>query len=146
MSKRETVKLFSLRVHNSTRSCILLKQFDADPMTWSLPTLAIPEDADPLNFLDEILKQVNPGPGFEVISAVSFLDFTQNAGDELSYNSVIYDLRYAGKVSPLLTPHEKSRYLQSKWVQKAVLGTYKPLANYSLAAYIYAAEKEECLR
>lgn len=144
MGETDGYRLFSLRVQNMTRSCILLKKFDNG--IWTMPILTIGMDEDPKDFLGKILKQVSIDDKFEVISMVSMLEWCQENREKVEQHSIVCDLRYAGKVSPTLTGTPKDAYTESKWVQKGMLDSYLNKSNYPLYAYIKAAEKESCLK
>lgn len=136
-------KLFSLRVHNKTRSCILLKQFPGN--IWSMPIIEMPYEADPIDYLDDVLEQVDHNGMFKVISAVSMVDYVKEDSNGVEHHSVIYDLRYSGTVYPGLTQQTKYEFVKSQWMQKGMLGNLKGF-NYPLGAYCAAMEKETCLR
>jgi len=144
MGEKDGYRLFSLRVQNMTRSCILLKKFNNG--IWTMPVMTIGMEEDPINFIDEILQQVATDDKFEVISMVSMLEWCQENRKNVEQHSIICDLRYTGKVSPTLTNKPKDEYVESKWVQKGMLDTYLDKSNYPLYAYINAAEKETCLK
>lgn len=135
-------KLFALRVFNIPRSCILIKQFDND--VWTMPVLSIPYKEDPMHYLDSILEQVETSTDFKFVSAVSILENVLTEKD-VEHHSIIYDLRYTGKVLPNITRYDKRYYKLSKWHPKGSVKYLKPL-NYPTAALVQAAEKESCLR
>lgn len=143
MGEHDGTKLFSLRVHNKTRSCILLKQFEGG--VWSMPVISMPYKDDPMDYLDDVLKQVDHNGMFTVISAVSMLDYAKEDGSGVEHHSVIYDLRYSGTVFPSLTAQDGYKFIKSQWMQKGMLDRL-PSVNYPLHAYVKAMEKETCLR
>lgn len=143
MGKQDS-KLFALRVQNVSRSCVLVAQFRGTDV-WGLPTLVIPYEADPMNHLDDILKQIGRDDKFEMISAISLIEYTQVDSKGLSHNSIIYDLNYKGKVLPGQTTRQGNEcYSTIKWMQKGTMGNLKSV-NYTLHAYLRASEKETCL-
>lgn len=110
----KNVKLFSVRIHNRTRSCMLMRCYE-DGM-WAMPTLSIPLDSDPADYLDEIMKQVVGD--FEIMSAVNILEYTtedEKYGIKTKYDSIVYDVKYKGKISPDL-PTGECIYASGKWV------------------------------
>ena len=148
MAEHDGTKLLMLRVHNSTRSCVLMKKFK-DSDIWTMPVISMPYKADPMNYIHYVLKQVATDDKFRVISAVSMIDYChpeEKDGKTIEHHSIIYDLRYAGKVLPALTKQDDYKYDTSKWVQKGMLDQYIDKCNYPLYAYIKAVGKEECLR
>jgi ribonuclease HI len=144
MGEKDGYRLFSLRVQNMTRSCVLLKKFDNG--IWTMPVITIKMTEDPKDFLDEILQHVATDDKFEVVSMVSMLEWCQENREKVEQHSIICDLRYTGKVLSKLTGRPKDTYTESKWVQKGMLDNYRSKANYPLYAYIKASEKESCLR
>jgi len=143
MGKHDGYKMLALRVQNMTRSCILLKKFKKG--TWSLPVVTIPSQDDAGLHLNKVIDQVYKGDGYEFISAVSILTWMQEDRHGVEHHSIIYDLRYSGKILPYLTDSCRERFTESKWVHKGMLDKYLEDANYPLFAYITAAEKEKCL-
>ena len=144
MAENDGTKLFALRVFNMTRSCVLMKQFTKTG-TWTLPVMSIPREADPMNHIHSLLEQVGHDDKFELVSAVSIIEFTKTAPDDIEHHSIIYDLRYTGKVLKTLTKRDKILYKASKWVQTGVINKL-PIVNHPTHAYIVATEKESCLR
>jgi hypothetical protein len=101
--------MLAIRVHNSTRSCTLMRQFSNG--LWTLPVMIIKDDADPYYYLDEILKQVEGE--FELLSAVSIVDHENQ--DTLT-RSIVYDVKYRGKVHSGCPDAFKNKYIKSKWM------------------------------
>ena len=143
MGIHDNIKMLGLRVQNMTRSCILLKQYNNG--IWTLPLALIPMEDDAAEHLHEVLKHVRKGVGFDFISAVSILEWMQEDTKNVEHHSIIYDLRYAGKVLGGMTEADEGRFVKSQWVQKGMLDKYKGDCNYPLYAYINATEKEKCL-
>jgi uncharacterized protein with HEPN domain len=110
-----------------------------------MPTIGIPYTADPMEYLDQLLAQIGHDDKFTTISAVGMFDFMQLDKKNVEQHSVVYDLRYTGKVVPKLTKEKNRCYKTVKWVQKSMLDSLTPI-NYPLWAYIKAAREEECLR
>ena len=101
--------MLAIRVHNSTRSCMLMRQFSNG--VWTLPIIIIPEKKDPFYYIDEILKQVEGE--FELLSAVSIVD----CENEVTLTqSIVYDVKYRGKVHSGCPEAFKDKYTKSKWM------------------------------
>jgi hypothetical protein len=143
MGKHDGFKMLALRVQNKTRGCVLLKKHSNG--IWAMPTIVIPYADDAADHLGDVSKFVAKGSDFEFISAVSILDWVQEDRNGTDHYSIIYDLRYAGKVLPHLTEACRDKFTESKWVQKGMLDNYKDKCNYPLYAYLEAVGKEKCL-
>lgn len=136
-------KLFGIRVHNLTRSCILVKQFPNG--VWTLPVLQIPIEADPMDYMDAILEQVDKSDDFELISAVSMLDYAKEDMYGVVHSSVVYDVKYKGRVLTGITNKGPYKYARSQWMPRQVLQN-QTHRNQPTNALIIGMEKEECLR
>lgn len=101
--------MLAIRVHNSTRSCTLMRQFSNG--LWTLPVMIIPDGADPLYYLDDVLKQVEGE--FELLSAVSVIDYEDH---NVLTRSIVYDVKYRGKVHSGCPDSFKNKYIKSKWM------------------------------
>jgi hypothetical protein len=143
MGKHDGYRMLALRVQNMTRSCILLKQYNNG--IWTMPVVTIPSKDDAAEHLHEVFQHVQRGDGFEFISAVSILEWVQEDSKDVEHHSIIYDMKYTGKVLGTMTEADRGRFVKSQWVQKGMLDRYKGDANYPLYAYINAMEKEKCL-
>lgn len=139
----KVVKLFAIRVYNRTRSCILMRSYVTGMM--AMPTLMIPSEDDPADHLDEIMKQVSGT--FEMMSAVNILEYTiedETEGEKTKYESVVYDVKYKGKVLPNLSPGE-NKYTSGKWMTIDALNKQGRL-NHPTEALVMAMEKEPSLK
>lgn len=115
MSEDKADKFLAIRVFNSTKSCILVKQFKNG--VWTLPLVTIPYKSDPFYHINSVLKQIDGK--FELASAINMIEYEEKAksvvtGEEEIYTSVIYDIRYTGKVESGLVKGQ-SEYINSKW-------------------------------
>lgn len=114
--------MFAIRVHNSTRSCTLMRQFTNG--LWTLPVMMIPDRADPLYYIDDILKQVEGE--FELLSAISVVD---NEDASTLTRSIVYDIKYRGKVNSGCPETFKSKYIKSKWMTLDMIGQQQHLSS-----------------
>lgn len=136
-------KLFGIRIHNLTRSCILVKQFQNG--VWTLPVLQIDLKDDPMDHLDTILQQVDKSDDFELISAISMIDYAKEDMSGVVHSSVVYDIRYKGRVLTGITNKGPYNYIRSQWMPRQVLQN-QDMRNQPTNALIIGMEKEECLR
>jgi hypothetical protein len=135
-------KLFAIRVHNKTHSCVLIKQYENG--VWSLPTLEIPEEADPLNYLEQLLEHVKKGPDFELVSAKAIIDYRVEDTDGINQHVVIYDIRHLGQVDSALETGG-NKYVASKWTPRTSLPTFKDDFSCCMFALMKSMEMEKCL-
>ena len=126
-------KLFAIKVFNVTKSCVLVMEFDNGVV--SFPVLEIPFNADPISHIDELLSQINGK--FNVISAINILNKTESDGDD-EYVSTVYELQYDGRISTILPPAWKYKYVCSKWMQLNMLKKHGNL-NYPTSAFVESA-------
>jgi len=73
--------------------------------------MIIPDNADPYYYLDEMLKQVEGE--FELLSAVSMIDYEDA---NVLTRSIVYDVKYRGKVHSGCPDAFKNKYSKSKWM------------------------------
>ncbi len=106
-------KMLAIRVYNTTRSCILMRQFNNN--IWTLPMVSIPHESDPIYHIDNVLNQIKGD--FKLISAVSMIDYTDTDVDEQIRHSIVYDIKYKGKIYPECPDHCKDMYKKSQWMQ-----------------------------
>ena len=136
-------RLLAVRIHNSTRSCVLVKCCSNG--VWTLPMVTIEPGVDPLFYINDVLKQIKRSEDFQVVSAVSIIDYSKTDTNGDWYDSIIYDIRYIGKVIPGVSPFGPSYREESRWVQKGMLEHLHPV-SFPLNAYLTVAEKEECIQ
>ena len=114
--------MLAIRVHNSTRSCMLMRQFSNG--LWTLPVMIIPDDVDPYFYIDDILKQIEGE--FELLSAISMVDY---ADETLMTRSIVYDVRYRGKIHSGCPDEFKNKYCSSKWMTADMIMEQKSLSS-----------------
>lgn len=130
-------KMLAIRIHNSTRSCILMRQFNND--IWTLPMVSIPHEADPLYYIDSVLNQVSGE--FKLISAISMIDYVDKDTNDQVRHSVVYDIKYRGKVNPECPDHCKDIYKKSQWMQVEKLKNREDL-NHPTLVFIETVESQ----
>ena len=145
MTKSDTIKMLCLKIHNKTRSCVLLRQYPN--YVWTLPVIEISEEADPYYYIDEALGQIKTSDDFQLISAVSILETTQVPEDKPSefYKSVIYEIGYKGEVYPELPKGCYKTYSKSQWVTMEGLKSFGSL-NYPTRAFVDILKENECMK
>ncbi len=137
----EDIRFLAVRIHNMTRSCVLMRRFENG--VWTLPLMAIGVNEDPMDHLGKMLAQIRGE--FELIHAVSIFENTEVIrGDMKRHINIVYDIRYKGKIYPHL-PLDDSRYVEGKWMPIDVLINQSRL-NIATSAFAKAMEKESCLR
>lgn len=132
------MKMFAIRVHNSTRSCTLMRQF-ANGL-WTLPIMMIPDDSDPMYYIGDILKQIEGE--FELLSAISIVD---NEDANTLTRSIVYDIKYRGKIHSGCPDTFKNKYEVSKWMTLEMIAAQKHLSS-SAKALLAAINVDQSLR
>ena len=130
--------MFGIRVHNSTRSCTLMRQFNNG--LWTLPIMIIPDKADPFHYIDDMLKQVEGE--FELLSAISIVDYEDA---HTLTRSIVYDIKYKGKVHSGCPEAYKDKYKSSKWMTLDMIMDQKSLSS-STKALIEAIKIDNSLK
>jgi hypothetical protein len=130
------IKLLAVRVHNITKSCLLVWRYNEG--VWALPTITIPRNADPMNHIPVLLQQIEGE--FKLVSAIQIVDYPDTDDDDgTEHHCVIYDVDLSGVVMPTLTKHVDAIHKHSQWIQKAALKQKTPV-NYPTDAYLKFAE------
>jgi len=83
---------------------------------WTLPVMIIRDNSDPYYYLDEMLKQVEGE--FELLSAVSIVDYEDA---NVLTRSIVYDVKYRGKVHSGCPDAFKNKYSKSKWMSSDMI-------------------------
>jgi len=136
----DTTRFLAARIHNSTRSCVLMRQFSNG--VWSLPTSVIDGDADPLTELESVLSQVDGK--YDLVSAVCIVERLDKNPHGGNYQSYIYDIRYRGKINPEC-PQRCTQYVKGQWMQVDTIKLQKSI-SYPTTALIEAMEVDICLK
>jgi len=123
-------KMFAVKVLNITRTCVLVEEFDNGIITF--PILEIPIDSDPMNHLDELLSQISGK--YVLVSAINILNKVDSDADK-DYHSVVYEIKYDGRISTDLPAVWKYKYVKCRWMQLNILKTHNGL-NYPTAAFV----------
>ncbi len=134
--------MFAVRVHNSTRSCILMRQFGNG--VWTIPMTIIPENSDPLKHLDTLLEQIDGD--YELMSAlniVNYVDVLPNGGRQ---HSIVYDIKYKGRIHTPCPAKYIDRYSKSQWMQIDAVIKHKGKTSWPTEALIIAMEADANLR
>lgn len=133
--------MLAICVHNSTRSCIMMRQFENG--VWTLPMKIIPNGDDPMHHIDDLLKQVDGE--FELVSAISMVDYVDQAESGDTRHSIVYDIKYRGKVHPGCPESCKDRYSKGKWMHVDTLKEQPGLSHPTLSL-VAAMETDSSLR
>jgi hypothetical protein len=140
MSK-DLVTIAALRVFNSTRSCLYVKQLDNG--FWTLPSFRVPNDTkDMLTHVPDLIGLLKKSSDFKVVSALGMLDVNFDC-EPMLVRVVIYDLKYAGKVE--VGPKEENGPPPCKWITRQALAK-KEKVTFQVRALLDAMEEHECLR
>lgn len=133
--------MLAIRVHNSTRSCVMMRQFENG--VWTLPMMIIPTGSDPMHHIDDLMKQVDGE--FDLISAISMVDYIDQSESGDIRHSIVYDIKYRGKVHPGCPNNCKNKYNKGKWMHIDTLKDHPGLSHPTLA-FIAAMETDSSLR
>lgn len=136
----DTIRFLAARIHNSTRSCVLMRQFTNG--IWSLPISVIDSDADPLTELESVLSQVDGK--YDLVSAVCIVERSDKDPCGNNCQSYVYDIRYRGKINPEC-PQRCTQYVKGQWMQVDAIKLQKSL-SYPTTALIEAMEVDACLK
>ena len=136
----DTIRFLAARIHNSTRSCVLMRQFANN--VWSLPMVVIPDGVDPLNKLAAVLSDIDGV--YDIVSAVCIVERLDENMIGGKYQSYIYDIRYKGKITPECSQKDK-RYIKGQWMQVDAIKLQKHISH-PTSVLIDAMEKESCLK
>jgi len=107
----DRTKFLSIRIFNKTCSCVLMRKYNNG--MWAVPTISVPFDSDPMDYLESILGQIEK-ENFELKSAINILKYT-NDSEHTKVISFVYDIQYNGMIYPML-PKNCTEFVESKWM------------------------------
>lgn len=135
-------KLLALRIYNKTRSCLLMRKFPNG--VWTLPVKTIDDQDDPADHIASMLQEIDGD--FKLVAAVSILDIMSEDEKTGEVRSVVYDVKYDGRISASISARE-SKYVHGQWVPAdGVRHKADGKLNSATTNYIRAVEVEQCLR
>ena len=107
----EVSKVISARIHNRTKSCIVMFLYSNG--VWTLPSVIIPAESNPVEHIDSLLEYV--AGEFVITSVTSIIEGVRSVpSKDKEHHSIIYDVQYEGKIVP--TPAKDSIYVSGRWM------------------------------